>query len=70
MAGTFTRIKFGDGLDVTDEGAGVIRVDSGGGGDPAADTHVWMPLTTVAAGVPELVWDGDDSLIPTLTPLD
>src|SRR5262245_42893127 len=29
---TTTHIKFGDGLDVTDEGAGVIRVDTGGGG--------------------------------------
>jgi hypothetical protein len=42
----------------------------GGGGphthDPADDTHAWMPLTTVVAGEPELVWDGDDSLIPTL----
>jgi hypothetical protein len=29
---TTTHIKFGDGLDVTDEGAGVIRVDSAGAG--------------------------------------
>lgn len=29
----------------------------------------WMPLTTVVGGEPELVWDGDDSLIPTLTPI-
>lgn len=28
-------------------------------------SKVWMPLTTVTGGVPELVWDGDDSLIPT-----
>jgi hypothetical protein len=27
--GTFTKIQFGHGLDVTDEGAGVIRVDAG-----------------------------------------
>lgn len=27
--------------------------------------RVWMPLTTVVGGVPELVWDADDSLIPT-----
>lgn len=27
--------------------------------------RVWMPLTTVVAGAPELVWDDDDSLIPT-----
>lgn len=31
------------------------------------NTHAWMPLTTVSAGVPDLVWDGDDQLIPTLT---
>jgi concanavalin A-like lectin/glucanase superfamily protein len=37
------------------------------GGDPADDTLVWMPLTTVSGGTPELVWDADDSLIPTLT---
>jgi hypothetical protein len=37
--------------------------------DPASDTHVWMPLTTVVGGVPELVWDADDSLIPTLVPI-
>jgi hypothetical protein len=30
---------------------------------------VWMPLTTVVAGEPELVWDDDDSLIPTLVPV-
>lgn len=39
------------------------------GMSPAGDTEVWMPLTTVVAGAPELVWDADDSLIPTLTPL-
>lgn len=38
--------------------------------DPADATHVWMPLTTVVGGVPELVWDADDSLIPTLVPLE
>lgn len=31
---TFTTIKFGDGLGVTDEGSGVIRVDSASGGAP------------------------------------
>jgi hypothetical protein len=36
---------------------------------PAADTMVWMPLTTVSAGAPELVWSGTDSLIPTLVPI-
>jgi hypothetical protein len=36
---------------------------------PAADTLVWMPLTSVMGGDPVLVWDSDDSLIPTLLPL-
>lgn len=43
--------------------------DSAGSGDPHYDEYVWMPLTTVLAGVPQLVWDDDDNLIPTLTPL-
>jgi hypothetical protein len=42
---------------------------SGGSSDPADDTFAWMPLTTVVSGAPELVWDADDSLIPTLVPL-
>jgi hypothetical protein len=37
---------------------------------PASDTHVWMPLTTVVDGEPVLVWDDDDSLIPTLVALE
>jgi hypothetical protein len=41
-----------------------------GGGDPTLDTVVWMPLTTVVGGNPELVWGADDSLIPTLIPLE
>lgn len=42
-----------------------------GTGDPGDDTHVWMPLTTVIDGDPELVWDEPSlSLIPTLVPLD
>jgi hypothetical protein len=40
----------------------------GGGGASPADTAAWLPLTTVVAGVPDLVWDADDSLIPTLIP--
>jgi len=39
-------------------------------GSPVLDTAAWLPLTAVVGGVPELVWDDDDSLIPTLTPLD
>jgi hypothetical protein len=40
----------------------------GGGGTSAADTAGWMPLTTVVGGVPDLVWDATDSLIPTYGP--
>lgn len=32
-------------------------------------SHVAMPLTTVVGGLPELVWDADNSLIPTLIPM-
>jgi len=41
-----------------------------GSGNPALDAHVWMPLTSVVGGEPVLVWDDDDSLIPTLVPLE
>jgi hypothetical protein len=37
--------------------------------DPSLQTTVWMPLTTVVGGVPDLVWSGTDNLIPTLGPL-
>jgi hypothetical protein len=49
------------------DGTGAYTVPPGA--SPAGDTQVWMPLTTVFAGEPVLVWDGDDNLIPTLTPL-
>jgi hypothetical protein len=39
-----------------------------GGGAAPTDTAGWMPLTTVLGGVPDLVWDASDSLIPTYTP--
>lgn len=38
-------------------------------GNPAGANAVWMPLTTVVAGTPDLVWDADDDLIPTLVPV-
>lgn len=31
--------------------------------------HVWLPLTTVVDGVPELVWEDDNALIPTCVPV-
>ena len=59
------------GTAVTATGTGPVKTItiSTGAGDPASDTQVWMPLTTVVAGAPELVWDGDDSLVPTLVPV-
>lgn len=64
--------------DVTyDPGAGpLVATDVQAGIDELAAivaapaTHVWMPLTSVVGGEPVLVWDGDDSLIPTYVPLD
>lgn len=37
--------------------------------DPSTLGRVWMPLTTVVSGTPELVWDDDDSLVPTEVPI-
>jgi hypothetical protein len=67
-AGTFTRYVFTS----IDGGTTIIgnKIGGGGSGDPADDTQVWMPLTTVVSGVPELVWDANNSLIPTLVPLE
>jgi hypothetical protein len=67
-SGDFAEITVGAGLTGTDLGGGVIEISAtGGGGDPADDPTVWLPLTTVIGGVPDLVWDANDSLIPTLT---
>ncbi len=35
----------------------------------ASAAAVWMPLTTVVGGEPRLVWDANNSLIPTLVPI-
>lgn len=37
-------------------------------GTSPTDTHGWMPLTTVVAGSPELVWDASNNLIPDYVP--
>jgi hypothetical protein len=37
--------------------------------DPAADTKVWLPLSTTVGGDDVLVYDASHQLIPTLTPL-
>jgi hypothetical protein len=62
--------------DITQSGASVddVPIWSGsvwvpGPQSGGASTMAWMPLTTVVAGEPELVWDADDSLIPTLVPV-
>jgi hypothetical protein len=69
-SGDFVELTLGAGLTGTDLGDGVIELAATAtGGDPADDAAVWLPLTTVVGGAPELVWDADDSLIPTLTPL-
>ena len=31
--------------------------------------RVWLPLTTTVGGVPELVWETEDGLIPTHVPV-
>lgn len=63
----FSRITLGTGLTGTDQGGGELLIEaSSAGGAAVTDTAAWMPLTTVTGGVPELVWDGDDDLIPTL----
>ena len=68
--GDFTEITLGAGLTGTDLGAGVIEIAAtAASSNPADDPAVWLPLTTVSGGNPELVWDADDNLIPTLTPL-
>jgi hypothetical protein len=58
-----------DTVDVEIASTLVIPDTPAGGGDPADDTAVWMPLTTTLAGDDVLVFDADHSLIPTLTPL-
>lgn len=50
---------------MTVSGAAAWSTLPSGGGTSPADTAGWMPLTTVVAGVPELVWDASDTLIPT-----
>lgn len=53
-----------------DEDANVFtNVPASAASDPASDTRVWMPLTTVVGGVPQLVFDADGSVIPTLVPI-
>jgi hypothetical protein len=42
------------------------QTPAGGGGNPAADTAVWMPLYDSDG---TLVLDSDEGLIPTLTPI-
>ena len=64
----FNKIILGDNLEGTDNLDDSITIDATAGGATPTDTLAWMPLTTVTGGVPELVWDATDDLIPTLTP--
>ena len=48
---------------------GTWATPTGGGGDPADDTSVWMPLTSTVGSDDVLVFDAGHSLIPTLTPI-
>jgi hypothetical protein len=83
---TWSGVDFGGGDDQPDQTASSATVftflsddgnvygfkagGSGGGSEPIDQTEVWMPLTSVDGDEPVLVWDGDDSLIPTLVALD
>lgn len=58
--GTSSGLSSDNVQDAIDELDGLIAAG------PSLDTLVWMPLTTVVGGDPVLVWDSDDSLIPTL----
>ena len=53
---TTTHIKFGDGLSVTDEGAGVIRVDSVGATGPAGPPGT--SFGNIDGGAPDSVYGG------------
>lgn len=56
-----------DGLDVMDPGdVWIDRASDGGGSSP---TTALVPLTTVIAGEPSLVWDTDNQLVYTEVPL-
>lgn len=44
----------------------IARASTGG---TASASEAWMPLSTTVSGTPDLVYDDDDSLIPTLVPL-
>ena len=35
----------------------------------AQPNRVWLPLTTTVGGVPELVWETEDGLVPTAVPV-
>lgn len=64
----YDQILSGTNITATDNLDGTVTLSSSGG-DPADDTHVWMPLTTTVGGDDVLVFDADHSLIPTLVPL-
>jgi hypothetical protein len=70
LTAILTALDFvGRGVTATHGGGGAITVTVPGGATPD-DTHGWMPLTTVVGGVPDVVWDANNSLIPTYVPFD
>jgi hypothetical protein len=71
VAGTrYDRILAGTNITATDNSDGTVTLAAtAAAADPAADTAVWMPLTTTTGGDDVLVFDADHSLIPTLIPL-
>ena len=75
VVGPFVNFAAGSNITLTIDQVGsaasnTIRIHTTAG-DPSSDTYAWMPLSSVASNTlqPELVWDGDDSLIPTLVPV-
>lgn len=70
LLGPFVNLNGGTGVSISVSSN--TATISASGGDPSLDEYVWMPLTSVSSNTfnPELVWDDDDSLIPTLVPLE
>jgi hypothetical protein len=55
----------GAGVTATSDGSGHVTVDV----SSSAPTTALVPLTTVVAGEPSLIWDGDNQLVMTEVPL-
>jgi hypothetical protein len=69
MADQFSKVKWGDGFTVTDEGAGVIRVDGGGGAPPANSSLMLIAASgwdkVIGSGsLTPIHWTLEDSTLP------